>query len=157
MTDTVTTADAKLFTIAGTSVLNGVLTFRFATGTAKIRAAVLKRGGHTDINLIDLPQPMTKVNAVAFLETQGVTAILPKSGRKAAEQTPEQIAAAESAKASAVAAKAAAKAVMAAVKAEAARVAAADAAFMANVTGGAEDVIDAAPDAEVVDAESIPA
>jgi hypothetical protein len=83
----------KLFTIAGTSTLNGVNTYRFATGKATTRAGVLKRNGHTDIDLRDLPDPMSKEDAVLFLTKAGVTAVLPKSGRKAAvTETPEEIA-----------------------------------------------------------------
>lgn len=59
----------KLFTVAGTSNLNGVVKFRFANDL-KSRVAVLKRNGHTEINLIELPEPMVKADAIAFLEAQ---------------------------------------------------------------------------------------
>ena len=58
---------SKLFTVAGTSNLEGVVKFRVANGTAKARAAVLTRSGHTDIQLQDLPKPMTKEDAIAFI------------------------------------------------------------------------------------------
>ena len=58
---------SKLFTVAGTSNLEGVVKFRVANGTAKARTAVLTRSGHTDIQLQDLPKPMTKEDAIAFI------------------------------------------------------------------------------------------
>lgn len=65
----------KTFTIAGFSNLNGRVKLRVATGSVARRAAVLKSAGHTDINLIELPQPMTRADAAAFVEAQfaGVT------------------------------------------------------------------------------------
>ena len=65
----------KTFTIAGYSSLNGRVKLRVATGTAARRVAVLKSAGHTDITLIDLPNPMTRADAGAFVESQfaGVT------------------------------------------------------------------------------------
>lgn len=72
---------SKTYTIAGTSTLNGVNTFRFATGKAKARAAVLTRNGHTDVNLMDLPNEMSKEDAMAWLVAQGVQAVLPRGHR----------------------------------------------------------------------------
>ena len=57
----------KTFTVAGTSKLNGTVKFRFANDL-KSRTAVLTRNGHTDINLVELPEAMTKERAIAFLE-----------------------------------------------------------------------------------------
>jgi anion-transporting ArsA/GET3 family ATPase len=57
----------KLFTVAGTSNLNGVVKFRFANDL-KGRVKVLAKNGHTDIRLIALPEAMTKEAAMAFLE-----------------------------------------------------------------------------------------
>lgn len=67
----------KLFTIAGTSTVNGVNTYRVANGKAKVREGVLRRAGHTDISLRDLPNEMSKPNAIAWLNAQGVQAVLP--------------------------------------------------------------------------------
>ena len=61
---------AKTFTIAGYSNLNGRVKLRVATGTIARRTAVLKSAGHTDINLVELPQPMTRADAAAFVESQ---------------------------------------------------------------------------------------
>lgn len=89
----------KLFTIAGTSTVDGVNTLRFATGKVKVREGVLRRAGHTDINLRELPRPMTKQDAAAWLAAQGIEAVLPVKGGKGKplELTPEQRAEAEAA------------------------------------------------------------
>lgn len=50
----------KTFTVGGLSVLNGVAKVRFANGKAVDRAKVLTRSGHTNIQLYDLPEAMTK-------------------------------------------------------------------------------------------------
>jgi hypothetical protein len=70
---------SKLFTVAGTSVLGGVCKFRVANGGAAARAKVLEKNGHTDIALQDLPKPMTKDAAMAFLNyVEGTTAKVAK-------------------------------------------------------------------------------
>lgn len=72
---------AKLFTIAGTSILNGVRTYRFANGSIKVRAGVLRRNDHTEIELFELPESMEKDAAIQWLKNQGIDAELPKTGR----------------------------------------------------------------------------
>jgi hypothetical protein len=57
----------KVFSVAGVSTLNGVVKYRFANALAK-REAILRKGNHTAIKLIELPNPMTKEAAVAFIE-----------------------------------------------------------------------------------------
>jgi hypothetical protein len=64
------TMSNKLFTIAGTSNLNGKVKFRFATGTVKHRSLVLARNGHSNIKLFELPNAMSKEDARAFVEAQ---------------------------------------------------------------------------------------
>ena len=61
---------AKTFTIAGYYNLNGRVKLRVATGSIARRTAVLKSSGHTDINLVELPTPMTRADAAAFVESQ---------------------------------------------------------------------------------------
>ena len=58
-----------MFTVAGTSVLNGSTKIRFANDFVT-RVKVLGRNGHTAINLVELPQAMGKEDAVRFLSTQ---------------------------------------------------------------------------------------
>jgi hypothetical protein len=70
----------KLFTVAGTSSLEGVVKFRVANGSAAARTKVLVRSGHTEILLQDLPKGMTKEDAFAFVKANGgaVAAKAPK-------------------------------------------------------------------------------
>jgi hypothetical protein len=53
----------KTFTIVGTSNLRGKIKFRFANGSIKNRIAVLARNEHTEVDLLELPEPMTKTEA----------------------------------------------------------------------------------------------
>lgn len=59
---------SKTFTIAGVSTQHGKTKQRFANGSVKNRAKILERAGCTDIQLFDLPAPMTKDEARAWLE-----------------------------------------------------------------------------------------
>jgi hypothetical protein len=59
----------KMFTVAGTSVLNGATKLRFANDFVT-RIKVLGRNDHTAINLVELPQAMTKEDATRYLSTQ---------------------------------------------------------------------------------------
>ena len=56
---------SKTFTHAGVSKLNGSFKVRFANDA--LRTKVLIKSGHTDIDLMELPSPMTKEEVVAFL------------------------------------------------------------------------------------------
>jgi hypothetical protein len=60
-------ATDKLFTVVGTSKLNGEMKVRFANDVMRVK--VLAKHGHTDINLIELDTPMTKLEAVKVLKT----------------------------------------------------------------------------------------
>jgi hypothetical protein len=62
----------NLFKVAGTSNHNGEIKVRFANDLVS-RIKALHRAGHTDVNLIELPQPMTKLEAVQYLQTVGYT------------------------------------------------------------------------------------
>ncbi len=88
----------KTFTIAGYSNLNGRVKLRVATGTVARRTAVLKSAGHTDINLVELPQPMTRSEATAFVEAQfkGVELFKSKVAAPASVTATEIVAAVES-------------------------------------------------------------
>ena len=55
-----------MFTVAGLSRQNGTLKLRFANDFVT-RVKVLQRNGHKDVNLVELPQAMTKDAAVAYL------------------------------------------------------------------------------------------
>jgi hypothetical protein len=57
---------SQLFTVAGTSSLPvGGTKVRYANDIMRVK--VLAKGGHTDIDLIELPNAMTKEDVVAYL------------------------------------------------------------------------------------------
>jgi len=58
-----------MFTVAGVSKLNGVYKVRFANDLVS-RIKNLIKSGHEDINLVSLPNPMEKGEAVKWLMTQ---------------------------------------------------------------------------------------
>ena len=60
----------KTFTIVGKSTLGQQTKARVANGTIKARTAVLARNGHTDIQFVELPDTMSKPEAIAFFEAQ---------------------------------------------------------------------------------------
>lgn len=57
----------KTFTVAGTSVKNGTTKIRWAQ-TLK-RQAALEKDGQTDVILVELPQAMSKEDAVKYIGT----------------------------------------------------------------------------------------
>ena len=62
----------NLFTVAGTSSLNGEVKVRFANDLVS-RIKALHRSGHKEVNLIELPKPMTKLEAAQYLHANGIT------------------------------------------------------------------------------------
>lgn len=60
-------ATDKLFSVVGTSKLDGEYKVRFANDIMRIK--VLAKHGHEDINLIELDEPMDKLAAAQFLAT----------------------------------------------------------------------------------------
>lgn len=65
-------SNEKLFTVAGTATQNGVTKVRFANDLVA-RIKILNKSGCTNINLVELPQPMTKLQALQHLQTLGIT------------------------------------------------------------------------------------
>lgn len=63
---------SKTFTFAGRSTLNGVVAYRFANDANRVK--VLAKNGHTDIDLRELPQPMSKEQAIQFLNEHEIFA-----------------------------------------------------------------------------------
>ena len=59
----------KVFSHAGVSRLNGVIKARFANDALRVK--VLAKGGHTDIDLVEFLEPLTKEAAVAKLIEMG--------------------------------------------------------------------------------------
>jgi hypothetical protein len=62
----------KMFTVAGTAPQNGVTKARFANDMVA-RVKILTKSGCTNINLVELPRPMTKLEALQHLQTLGIT------------------------------------------------------------------------------------
>jgi hypothetical protein len=63
----------KLFTVAGTATnADGTVKARFANDLVA-RIKILNKAGCTDINLMELPSAMTKLQALQYLTEQGVT------------------------------------------------------------------------------------
>ena len=66
-------ATEKLFTVAGTAKnADGTVKARFANDLVA-RIKILNKAGCTDINLVELPQAMSKLQALQYLTEQGVT------------------------------------------------------------------------------------
>ena len=59
-------ATDKLFTVVGTSKLDGAVKVRFANDV--MRTKVLQKHGHEDIILVELPEAMTKLDAVKAIQ-----------------------------------------------------------------------------------------
>lgn len=68
-----TMSQDKLFTVAGTATNpNGTTKARFANDLVA-RIKILNKAGCTNINLVELPRAMTKLEALQYLTEQGVT------------------------------------------------------------------------------------
>ena len=65
-------ATEKLFTVAGTATQHGNTKVRFANDLVA-RIKILNKNNCTDINLVELPSPMTKLQALQYLTEQGIT------------------------------------------------------------------------------------
>jgi hypothetical protein len=63
----------KLFTVAGTAKnADGTVKARFANDLVA-RIKILNKAGCTDINIVELPRAMTKLEALQYLTEQGIT------------------------------------------------------------------------------------
>lgn len=63
----------KLFTVAGTAInADGTAKARFANDLVA-RIKILNKAGCTCINLVELPEPMSKLQALQYLTNNGVT------------------------------------------------------------------------------------
>lgn len=59
---------ADTFTLTGVATMGGKTKQRFANGDLEKRVKALTRAGFTDIKLFELPNPMSKEEARAWLE-----------------------------------------------------------------------------------------
>ena len=62
-------ATDKKFAVAGVSTLEGKTKLRFANDTMRIK--ILAKNGHKDVELLELPNEMTKAEAVQHLKAVG--------------------------------------------------------------------------------------
>ena len=68
-----TMSNDKLFTVAGTATnSDGTVKVRFANDLVA-RIKILNKAGCTNINLVELPRAMTKLEALQHLQTLGIT------------------------------------------------------------------------------------
>jgi hypothetical protein len=58
-------ATTKTYTVTGSTKLNGKTKIRFCNDIMRIK--VLDKNGHEDVNLLDLPEPMTKGQIAQYL------------------------------------------------------------------------------------------
>jgi hypothetical protein len=65
-------ATEKLFTVAGTATHKGITKVRFANDLVA-RIKILNKAGATDINLVELPKAMSKLEVLQYLQEQGIT------------------------------------------------------------------------------------
>ncbi len=61
-------ATDKTFTVVGSSTLDGKTKVRFMNDS--IRVKILEKNGHTNIDFINLPHAMGKVDAVRYMQSQ---------------------------------------------------------------------------------------
>jgi hypothetical protein len=64
-------SNEKLFTVAGTATDRGVTKARFANDLVA-RIKILNKNNCTNINLVELPHAMTKLQALQHLQTLGM-------------------------------------------------------------------------------------
>lgn len=77
------------FTVAGTTLYKGATKVRFANDLAT-RIKTLVKNGHDDIELFELPNEMTKPEALAWLATQKLSAKAAEAvADKASEYAPK--------------------------------------------------------------------
>ena len=68
-----TMSNDKTFTVAGTATnADGTVKVRFANDLVA-RIKILNKAGCNNINLVELPQAMTKLEALQYLQAQGIT------------------------------------------------------------------------------------
>ena len=66
-------ATSKLFKVVGISTLNGKTKVRFANDTSRVK--ILVKNGHTNVDLFELPEAMTKEAALAHVKANNLFAI----------------------------------------------------------------------------------
>lgn len=86
----------KLYTVAGTATNRGITKVRFANDIVS-RVKILAKAGCTDIDLVELPHAMTKLEALQWLQQRNMTgdaayAVSVKMAEKQREHRRRQVA-----------------------------------------------------------------
>jgi len=63
-------ATSKTFKVIGRSTLNGNVKVRFANDLTRVK--VLIKSGHTDVELCELPEAMTKEAGIAYVKAHNL-------------------------------------------------------------------------------------
>jgi hypothetical protein len=66
-------ATSKTFKVIGRSTLNGKVKVRFANDMTRVK--VLIKNGHTDVELRELPEAMTKEAGLAYVQANNLFTI----------------------------------------------------------------------------------
>ncbi len=66
-------ATTKTFKVVGVSTLNGKTKVRFANDTSRVK--ILVKNGHTNVELFELPEAMTKEAALAHVKANALFTI----------------------------------------------------------------------------------
>lgn len=82
---------SRTFNIAGFSTLSGQRKVRFANGTIEARKKILERNGHEDIDLRELPNAMSKAEAMTFLGVEDTDVRAPKGVQAAAAKATKMV------------------------------------------------------------------
>jgi hypothetical protein len=69
-------ATTKTFSVTGVSTLNGKTKIRFANDVMRIK--ILAKNGHENIELVDLPNAMSKAEIAVYLKESGFCADRPE-------------------------------------------------------------------------------
>jgi hypothetical protein len=67
----------KKWTLAGTAVQNGEVSWRFGTNDLDARKRNLERAGFSDVRLVQLPQAMTREEAMQYVQAHGLLEHVP--------------------------------------------------------------------------------
>lgn len=76
-------ATSKLFKVIGTSNLNGKVKVRYANDMTRVK--VLVKNGHTDVELCELPEAMTKDAGLAYAREHNLFSVDSVSDEASAE------------------------------------------------------------------------
>jgi hypothetical protein len=66
-------ATSKTYKVIGTSTLNGKTKVRFANDMTRIK--ILVKNGHTNVELFELPEAMTKEASIAYARANNLFAV----------------------------------------------------------------------------------